>query len=95
MQAIVETCSILSNIKKKTSLFFLSMKILTCIFIIFDLSMYFNNIIKILHKNINIKEVLQNPHWKDAIMAKLKFHQTNGTWELVELPSNKQVLSCR
>ena len=43
----------------------------------------------------NINEALQSPPWKQAMMEEMEALVKNGTWELVSLPQNKNVLGSK
>lgn len=46
----------------------------------------------------NVQEALRGNRgveWKQAMLDELKSHATNGTWELVELPTGRKPIGCR
>ena len=43
-----------------------------------------------------LAEALKQPNanrWIEAVLAEIKAHILNGTWELIQLPPGKQVIS--
>lgn len=44
---------------------------------------------------ISFKEAMRDERWKEAMKAEIRALEDNDTWELVSLPSNKNVLGCR
>lgn len=42
-----------------------------------------------------IKEALDEPSWKLAVMEEMNALEKNGTWELVNLPRNKKTVGCK
>ena len=44
------------------------------------------------------KEAMSGPHaeqWKEAALEKMNVHHSNGTWDLVELPSGKKAIGSK
>lgn len=42
-----------------------------------------------------IKEALDDPNWKSAIMEEMNALEKNGTWKLVNLPKDKKTVGCK
>ncbi|PNY13664.1 receptor-like protein kinase [Trifolium pratense] len=42
-----------------------------------------------------IQEALSHPGWKHAILDEMSALDSNGTWELVPIPSGKSIVGCR
>lgn len=43
----------------------------------------------------NIKEALDEPNWRSAVFEEMEALRKNGTWEVVDLPSEKKVVGCK
>ena len=43
----------------------------------------------------NIKEALGSPEWKSAVYEEIHALETNGTWEISELPTGKRLVGCK
>ena len=43
----------------------------------------------------NIQEALDDPNWKVAVMEEMNALKRSGTWELVDLPKQKRIVSCK
>ena len=43
----------------------------------------------------NIKEALAEPNWRLAVFEEMEALRKNGTWEVVQLPSEKKVVGCK
>ncbi|RVW68568.1 Retrovirus-related Pol polyprotein from transposon RE1 [Vitis vinifera] len=43
----------------------------------------------------NIKEALEIPKWKEAVMEKIRALEKNGTWEVMTLPRGKKPVGCK
>ncbi|XP_019179184.1 PREDICTED: uncharacterized protein LOC109174400 [Ipomoea nil] len=43
----------------------------------------------------NVKEALNHPGWKQAMVDEMEALHSSGTWELVPLPTGKTVVGCR
>lgn len=41
------------------------------------------------------KEAVHDPKWHDAMLEELRALEKNETWDLVKLPSEKKVVSCK
>ena len=43
----------------------------------------------------NIKEALEIPEWREAVMEKIRALEKNGTWEVMNLPRGKRSVGCK
>ena len=50
----------------------------------------FANQLSIVHILNSVQEAIKNSKWKDAMNQEMKSLQTNGTWEVVDLPYGKK-----
>ena len=42
-----------------------------------------------------IKEALNHPGWKNAMLEEIRALEDNHTWKLVDLPQGKKVVGCK
>ena len=43
----------------------------------------------------DINEALGDPNWKKAVMEEINALEKNGTWEVVNLPRNHEIVGCK
>ena len=43
----------------------------------------------------SIHVALSHPGWRDAMIEEMNALDTNGTWDLVDLPLNKKAIGCK
>lgn len=55
---------------------------------------FITNLNKVVIPN-NIQEALEIPEWRNAVMEEIRALEKNGTWEIVERPRGKKLLSCK
>lgn len=44
---------------------------------------------------MNVSKALSYPHWKDAMVEEMNALEKNHTWELIDHPDGKKLVSCK